>query len=145
MTMAGRRLRRLACVAASMVGAALLAAGCASAPEPTADDGVFRVALLHPGPISDGGWNASAFEGLERIEKELGAKISHVQTSTPSDFEDGFRDYARQGFDLVFGHGFEFQDAAIATGEAFPDTHFVVSSGSRDGRRVGRHHRGHLW
>ena len=36
-------------------------------------DGAFRVALLTPGPVSDGGWNASAYEGLQRIAKELGA------------------------------------------------------------------------
>ena len=28
----------------------------------------FRVALLTPGSIRDGGWNQSAYEGLERIQ-----------------------------------------------------------------------------
>ena len=40
--------------------------------------------------------------------------MSNVQTSTPSEFVQGFRDYAEQGYDLVFGHGFEFQDPAHA-------------------------------
>ena len=53
-----------------------------------------------------------------------------MQTATPNDFEQGFRDYAEQGYDLIFGHGFEFQDAAMAVGRDFPKTAFVVSSGS---------------
>lgn len=90
----------------------------------------FRVALLTPGSISDGGWNASAYDGLQLIKKELGAEISNVQTGTPSEFVQGFRDYAQQGYDLVFGHGFEFQDPALQVGKEFPTTVFVVSSGS---------------
>jgi len=90
----------------------------------------FRVALLTPGPVSDGGWNASAYDGLQLIKKDLSAEVSTVQTATPSEFVQGFRDYAEQGYDLVFGHGFEFQDPAMQVGAEFPHTAFVVSSGS---------------
>jgi basic membrane lipoprotein Med (substrate-binding protein (PBP1-ABC) superfamily) len=38
------------------------------------DDGVFEVALLTPGSVSDAGWNAMAFDGLTAISEELGAK-----------------------------------------------------------------------
>lgn len=91
----------------------------------------FRVALLTPGPISDAGWNAGAYEGLKAIEKELGAKVSHVQVKTPSEFEEQFRAYATDGYSLCFGHGFEFQDAAARVARDFPGTVFVTTSGSR--------------
>lgn len=90
----------------------------------------FKVALLTPGSIADGGWNAGAFEGLQRIRDDVGAEISHVETRTPAEFEESFRDYASRGYDLVFGHGFEYQDAAAAVGVEFPDTVFVTTSGS---------------
>jgi len=90
----------------------------------------FRVALLSPGPVSDAGWNAAAYEGLQRIEKELNAQISQVETKTPSEFEEAFRDYARQGYQLIFGHGFEFQDAAAAVAPDFPKTVFITTSGN---------------
>ena len=90
----------------------------------------FRVALLTPGSIRDGGWNQSAYEGLERIQKELGAEVAHQETKTPQDFQAGFRDFAARGFDLVFGHGFEFQDAAAAVAKDYPKTVFVTTSGS---------------
>ena len=90
----------------------------------------FRVALLNPGPISDAGWNAAAYEGLLAIRDQLGAEISQVETRTPAEFEEAFRDYARRGFQLVIGHGFEFQDAAARVAPEFPATVFLTTSGS---------------
>ena len=89
----------------------------------------FKVAMLLPGSISDAGWNALAYEGLVAIEKELGAEISHAETRTPSDQEEQFRSYALDGYNLVFGHGYEFQDPAKAVAADFPETIFITSSG----------------
>src|SRR6476646_10768662 len=63
----------------------------------------FRVALLTPGPISDQSWNGGAYQGLMRIKDSLGATVSHIQTKTPAEFEEQFRQYGAQGYDLVFG------------------------------------------
>lgn len=93
-------------------------------------DGAFQVALLCPGPISDDGWNASAFEGLTRIERELGAEVRRVQVKSPSEFEGAMRSFAAQGTDLVLAHGFEFTEAALRVGAEFPDCAFVVTSGA---------------
>ena len=90
----------------------------------------FKVALLSPGPVSDAGWNALAYEGLLAIRDQLGAEVSQIQTKTPAEFEEGFRDFARRGYQLVFGHGFEFQDAAAAVSPDFPDTVFITTSGN---------------
>lgn len=100
--------------------------GCERASAPAG----FRVALLSPGPISDAGWNAAAYEGLLAVRDQLGAEVSQVETRTPPEFEEAFRDYARRGFQLVIGHGFEFQDAAAKVGAEFPATVFLTTSGS---------------
>ena len=89
----------------------------------------FKVAMLLPGSISDAGWNALAYEGLKEIEKQLGAETSHAETRTPADQEEQFRSYALDGYDLVFGHGYEFQDPAKAVAADFPETIFITSSG----------------
>lgn len=91
----------------------------------------FSVALLTPGPISDQSWNGGAYDGLLRIRDSLGAKISHIQTRTPAEFEENFRQYGANGYTLVFGHGFEFQDAAARVGPAFPATTFITTGGTR--------------
>ena len=126
------------------IGAALLAVTAAcnrsnadSDPDSAAGaSGEFRVALLTPGPISDQSWNAGAYQGLLRIRDSLGARISHIQTRTPAEFEENFRQYGAQGYSLVFGHGFEFQDAAKRVAPEFPNTYYVVTSATAEGENV---------
>ena len=96
----------------------------------------FKVALLTPGPVSDAGWNAAAYEGLELIKSKLGADTALVQTKSPADFDDAFRDFASRGFNLIFAHGFEYTDSALEVAQSFPDTYFVVSSGSQSSANV---------
>ncbi len=93
------------------------------------DSEKFKVAMLLPGSISDAGWNALAYEGLKAIEKQLSAKISHAEARTPTDQEEQFRSYALDGYHMVFGHGYEFQDPAKAVAPDFPETIFITSSG----------------
>jgi basic membrane protein A len=102
---------------------------CSSGSEkPSEGERKLKVALLTPGPISDQSWNGGAYAGLQRIKDSLGASVSHVQTKTPAEFEENFRQYGAQGYDIVFGHGFEFQDAAKRVGPDFPKTVYIVSS-----------------
>ena len=87
----------------------------------------FKVAALMPGPINDGGFNASCYEGIKLAEQELGAEIAYQENVPQSDFEESFRGYASQGFDVIIGHGFQFGDAAKKVALEFPDTMFMVS------------------
>lgn len=98
---------------------------------PDASGGTLRAALLTSGPVSDAGWYAGAYDGLLLIEDSLGARVSHQQTSTPAEFDEAFLAYATSGYDLIFAHGFEYQDAAIRAGAQFPETSIVVSGGGR--------------
>jgi basic membrane protein A and related proteins len=114
--------------------ASLAAVGCERAPARANDSvvrgDVFKVALLTPGPISDQSWNAGAYQGLMRIRDSLDAQVSHIQTKTPAEFDENFRQYGAQGYRLVFGHGYEFQDAALRVAPEFPRTIYVTTSGT---------------
>jgi basic membrane protein A len=70
---------------------------------------------------------------LLRIRDSLGAQISHIQTKTPAEFDENFRQYGVQGYALVFGHGYEFQDAAKRVAPEFPRTIYVTTSGTSSG------------
>lgn len=98
--------------------------------------GSLRVALLTPGPVSDQAWNGGAFAGLQRIKDSLGARISHIQTKTPAEFDENFRLYGEQGYNIVFGHGFEYQEAAKRIAPDFPKTMYVTTSGTTTGPNI---------
>ncbi|HXI21813.1 MAG TPA: BMP family protein [Gemmatimonadales bacterium] len=93
--------------------------------------GKFRVGLVTPGSIADAAWNSGAYTGLLWIRDSLGAAISQVEARTPAEQEDALRTYAAQGYDLVFGHGFEFQAPAERVSAQYPRTVFIVTSGER--------------
>ncbi len=113
-----------------------LLVGCGPARSDVQANQALRVALLTPGPISDQSWNAAAYEGLQRIRDSLGAEIQHVQTRTPAEFEENFRQYGASGYRLVIGHGFEFQDAAQRVGPEFPNTIYATTGGTGTGANV---------
>ncbi len=122
----------------------LALAGCAGGaeePAPAPDNGddngadapadePLRVALVLPGPINDGGWNTTGYNGLLAIEEEFGAEIAFNESTPVSDYAEVFRNYALAGFDIVIGHSSNFADTALEVAPEFPDTHFVVTSTS---------------
>lgn len=100
------------------------------------EDKPFRVALLTPGPVNDAGWNQMALDGLTAIEGKLSAKVNNEE-STGSKIADSMRSYATEGYDLVFGHGYEYNAPAMAIAKDFPNTVFVSSSGGEFADNVG--------
>mgnify|MGYP003865622809 CR=1 FL=1 len=89
----------------------------------------FKVAMTLPDAIDDGSWSQSGYQGLKSIEKQLGAKIAYTEkTDDLSDVEvtNVFRQYAKEGFDLIIGHGGRFVFAAEIAAKEFPRTKFAV-------------------
>src|ERR1700704_3724655 len=98
----------------------LLLAGCPS----SQPQGAFKVALVTPGPTTDLGWNALAWDGAQAIDPELKVKVAYSQQSDSSKFESELRAFALDGAKLIFAHGLEFQPHAEVVGAKFPDTIF---------------------
>lgn len=107
--------------------AGVLVAGCATREAPAP----FRVALVTPGSIADAAWNSGAYTGLVQIHDSLGVPVSHVEARTPAEQEEALRTYAIQGYNLVFGHGFEFQGPAERVSIDYPSVVFIITSGER--------------
>lgn len=114
-------------------------AGCSSTPtntgntdntnntdQPADDNKEHKIVLVLPGPINDQGWNATAYEGLQLVEKDLGVKMEYLESVQQADFEAVFTDYGEKGYDLVFAHGTQFYDAAIKVAPQYPNTFYMV-------------------
>jgi len=95
---------------------------------PSAAQQPFRVALVLPGSIADKGFNQSAYEGLKRIEKELGAKVAFAEKTPVEKFERVYRDFADEGFNVIIGHGFEFGEVTVKVAPSYPKTFFLVTN-----------------
>jgi basic membrane protein A len=96
----------------------------------------FRVAIVLPGSITDQSFNQTGYEGLKRIEKELGAEVAYTENVSDADQVENLRDYARRGYDLVIAHGGQFDDAALKVASQFPKVKFFVTNGRAKGPNI---------
>lgn len=112
---------------------ATLLAGCGQKAS-SADSGSdkLKVALLLPGKADDVSFNQAMYEGMKKVEEAYKDKIEVTyveEVYEVSDIEPALRDFASEGYDLVFGHGFQFMEPIIKVAEAFPDVHFALGTG----------------
>lgn len=127
------------------VFAAILAAACGGAVTSTPTEGEgsaaprgqgVKVAILFSGLVTGQPWNSRAYEGLLKAKDEYGVEVSYTDNLSDADMEAAFRDYASQGYKIVIGHSFGFNDAAVAASKDFPDTVFAVTVGSASSDNV---------
>lgn len=78
-----------------------------------------------------------AYDALGSIKTGLGATVDNQQDVTGTKIRDAMQTYARQGYKLIFGHGFEYNEPELAVAKDFPDTVFVSSSGSGTAKNAG--------
>ncbi len=121
----------------TVIVAALLLSGCGKgAEEASPSDSSFKVALLTPGPVNDAGWSALAYRGLQALETDLGAEINN-EVVKDAQIRDSMRSYAQDGYDLVIGHGYEYNAPAVEVAGDFPGTVFISTSGGATAANAG--------
>lgn len=89
---------------------------------------VVKVALLLPGPITDGGWDQLAYEGLKALGKEDGFEVAYSENVAQARIPEVTRGYADDGYNLIIGHGFEYGSAFIEIAPQYPKTWFFATT-----------------
>ena len=112
----------------------LLPLGCSTGKAPEAGAGGAagaghgpKVGLVFDvGGRGDQSFNDSAYRGLQRAQKELGADISNlIEPSEGSDRESALRGLAAKNLDVIFGIGFIFTDDVNRVAADFPKQRFA--------------------
>ena len=90
------------------------------------------------GGRGDQSFNDSAYRGLQRAQKELGADIANlIEPSEGSDRESALRGLAAKNLDVIFGIGFIFTDDVNRVAGDFPKQRFAcVDYALKDGATV---------
>lgn len=105
-----------------------MVAGCSSPKGSEEEAASVKVAGMFAGPISDMGWNATSYKGLKMVE-ELGAEISYVESVEISSMEEVLRNYAENGYQLIYVNSDIFQDAVEKVSPSYPDISFIIING----------------
>lgn len=113
-----------ACAPATVAPAKPAATQAASAPAKK-----LKVALVMSGVITDGSWNAAAYQGLmDAVKKFPDIETAYSESVPLADFENTYRDYASKGYNLIIGHGSQFADVTLLVAKDNPNTYFAVTN-----------------
>lgn len=85
-----------------------------------------KAAVILPGTKEDGGWNTMGFKAAEQMKKELGIQTAYSENVTPADAARVAREYIKDGYELIFFHGMEFQTQALSIADKFPQAVTVM-------------------
>lgn len=103
-----------------------------TAPAATTGGKKIRAAFVYTGPINDHGWSNAHDDGRKALEQALGSQVETAYTENVPETADSqrvFEDYARKGFDVIYGTSFGFMDYMIEAAKQFPNVKFDHCSG----------------
>lgn len=125
-------MKKVLALMLSLLMCMTLFAGCGSKDDSSDNSGDSkkkRVALILEGAISDMSWNATAYNGLKKIEA-LGAEVAYVENVPAASVADSIRTYADEGYDVIFLSTNSYADPGAATAKDYPNTQFfMINSG----------------
>ncbi|HJX24492.1 MAG TPA: BMP family ABC transporter substrate-binding protein [Candidatus Bathyarchaeia archaeon] len=89
---------------------------------------ILKIVVLLPGSISDAGWNSAMYVGATALGEEMTQiEVTIDQGLGQVGIEDTMRDYARDGYKLIFCHSIQYNSQALAVALEYPNTWFIVS------------------
>lgn len=136
---ASNGVRRLSAVLATLIGLALvvLIGAVGGQPAQSAPRPVVTVALaLAVGDLGDRAFNDSAYAGLQRAQRELGARFLVEPFRAPERQADTLRELAQGRPDLVIALGFDNVEAVAAVAAEFPGQAFAIVDAAVDAPNV---------
>lgn len=92
----------------------------------------FRIAFIYIGPPGDMGWTFEHDRGRLALEAAFGNRIETTYIENVEEGPDAarvMRDYAQQGYDMIFATSFGFMDHMAEVAAEFPDVLFEHCSG----------------
>jgi basic membrane protein A len=100
----------------------------------------FKVGFVYVGPVGDLGWTYAHDQGRLALEEALPNVKTGYQENVPenaADAERVIRQFAQDGYNVIFTTSFGYMDPTINVAKDFPDTVFIHISGFKTADNVG--------
>ena len=100
----------------------------------------FKVAFVYVSSIGDMGWTFAHEQGRLAVEEAFPNVDTAYQESVPenaADAERVIREFAQDGYDVIFTTSFGYMDPTINVAKDFPETVFIHISGFKTADNVG--------
>ena len=121
---------RSAAIIIVLSAAAFLISSCAARSEARRSDCKTKVGIVFDiGGKNDRSFNAAAWEGVQRAEKDLNICLYDVEPGNPTSIEPAMRAFAEKNFDLIIGIGFAQGPIMKRVAFDYPDIKFAIVDG----------------
>jgi basic membrane protein A len=88
-----------------------------------------KIIFVTDGLFSDAGWGAFGYNAARAIESKYGYNLDFKENVAIPDIETTLTEFAKDGYDVIIAHGFEWGEPAIKVGKNYPDTKFIIFTG----------------
>ncbi|MBX3245084.1 MAG: BMP family ABC transporter substrate-binding protein [Acidobacteria bacterium] len=112
-----------------LVSMALLSVSCGSNVTERTDCTTNVGIVFDIGGKNDRSFNAAAWEGVQRAEKELNICLHDIEPGNPTSIEPAMRAFAERNFDLVIGVGFAQGPIMQKVADDYPNVKFAIVDG----------------
>jgi len=96
------------------------------------DSGAFKIAFIYIGPPGDLGWTFQHHQGYLDVEEAFGDAVEMTYIESVPEGPDAariIRQYAQQGYNMIFTTSFGYMDPTLEVAQEFPDVYFEHCSG----------------
>ena len=128
--------KKIATLAMATVVSASLLVGCSGNNESASDDKITVAMITDVAGVNDQSFNQSAWEGLQKAEKELGIEVKYLESKQDSDYATNIETLVDEDVDLILGVGMKLADAIKEGSELYPDQNFVLVDEEIDASNV---------
>ncbi len=123
------RIRSIAVVLTALAPV-LLFSSCGTRTEAMRTDCSTKVGIVFDiGGKNDRSFNAAAWEGVKRAEKELKICLYDIEPGNPTSIEPAMRAFAERNFDLIIGVGFAQGPIMQKVATDYPNIKFAIIDG----------------
>lgn len=93
---------------------------------PAAPAKAYRVGLVTDvGKVDDKSFNQSAWEGVQKVQKELDAEVKYLETTDPKDYQKNIAQFGDAGWDVIVTVGFALGEDTYVAAKKYSKINFV--------------------
>ncbi len=118
------KLKKLLAIATTAVLSTSLLVGCSSNTEE--DDKISVAMITDVAGVNDQSFNQSAWEGLQKAEKELGVEVKYLESNQDADYMQNVETLVDQETDLIIGVGMKLAPTIEEAAKSYPDQKFAI-------------------
>jgi basic membrane protein A and related proteins len=123
------KFKKLLSLGITTILASSLLVGCSTKTEETTtgSEETLKVAMVTDvGGVNDQSFNQSAWEGLQKAKKELGADVKYLESTQDADYAPNIETLVDEDNDLIIGVGYKMADAILEAAENYPEQNFAI-------------------